>query len=122
MTVRIEIDQTRTVEDGPIYRVTTSVIYAAGVAREIFVFNTETQDFSHVATTYDMENYPDNRTEALTNSAGYYRQAVVDIGYDTVTVATAAAAYTVARVDYLTSTYSTFTDSFEGSDTRIFES
>jgi hypothetical protein len=121
MTVHIEIHQDKTVIEGPVYKIKTSVVYVSGINRNIFVFNTETQEFSHVATTWDMENLPDNRNDALLNDADYYRQSEAETLFENVDTAEAAALYTVARVEYLAKQYSTLSGSFIGSEDYTFE-
>lgn len=121
MTVRIEIHQDRTVEVGPAYKTKTYVQYAAGISRDIFVFNTETQEFSHVATAWDIENLPNSRQSALLDDVDYYRQSEAEMSFEDVSVAEEAAAYVVARVEYLANQYATLSESFEGSANYTFE-
>jgi hypothetical protein len=121
MTVRIEIHQDRTVEAGPAYKTKTYVLYAAGISRDIFVFNTETQEFSHVATAWDIENLPNNRQSALLDDVNYYRQGEAETSFGNVGTAEESAAYIVARIEYLVNQYATLSESFEGSDNYTFE-
>jgi len=120
MSVRIEVKQTRTVDEGPIFKVDTQVTYASGIAREIFVFETETQDFSHVATTYDMETYPDDRDTAIADGVDFYRKDQAIVVYALEAVAVEAASYTLARIDTLARQYNTFKTEFEGSSDYVF--
>ena len=120
MSVRIDIEQVRTVEEGPIYRVYTSVIYNAGIDRSVFVFNTDTEEFEHVATSWDMNNTPNNRDDAALNSINYYRQTEVTKDFSSVTVAIEFAIYTRARVAALTREYDAVETIFEGSGTYSY--
>lgn len=121
MTVRIEVNQVRSTEDGPIYRVTTSVINTEGIDRNIFVFETDTQDFKHVATPFDMNNYPAGLAAAQSGGDKYYRKEVADVGYgDNVALADAAATYTLSRIKLLADQYGPVVEEFEGSEDHIY--
>lgn len=121
MTVHIEIRQERTLEEGPLYRVRTFVVYISGINRNIFVYNTETQEFAHVATTWDMQNLPDNRNDALLNNIDYYRADESVKEFSNAKTAEEFAAYTVARVQYLMSQYAIMSESFIGTYDYTFE-
>lgn len=116
MTVRLEIHQARTVEAGPEFRVATSVTYASGINRNIFVFNTETEDFEHVATVYDMERWLTDRDAAIEATDNYYRKDEAIVGYDAQDTAIEAAAYTLERIEYLANQYNLMRTEFEGTD------
>ncbi len=120
MSVRIDVQQTRSVEEGPLYRVVTSVVYNTGIARSIFVFNTETEVFEHVATPWDIENTPDNRAAALLGPIDYYRLTAVTRDFSTVEEAEEYAVYTLGRVALLAREYGLVASSFEGSGTYSY--
>jgi hypothetical protein len=120
MSVQIEIQQDRTVEEGPLYRVATSVVYNSGIGRNIFVFNTETQVFEHVATPWDMENVPNSRDEALTDASAFYRLPEVTRDFDVVATAIEYALYTRSRVEQLARDYGLTDDLFVGSGTHTY--
>lgn len=120
MSVSIEVVQNRTLEEGPLYRVNTSVVHVMGINRNVFVFNTETQVFEHVATTWDMENLPIGRDAAVNADADYYRQDAVSVDYETETVGTEAASYTLGRLQSLATAYQIMKESFVGSDSHIY--
>jgi len=114
MSVKIEIHQVRSVVEGPLYRVNTSVVHAIGIDRGIFVFRMDTQEFSHVATTWDMENYPDNLAEAQATPFEFYRQTSCVKDYEDAEVATQFAAYTRSRIDWLAKQYAIMQEEFVG--------
>lgn len=120
MTVQIEIHQTRTTLEGPTYRVETNVIYALGIDRNIFVFDRDTQVFSHVASVWDIENYPANYQEALTADLDYYRAAECSKDYTTAPEALEFAVYTRGRVQSLVNEYEVVTEDFEGEGDYTF--
>jgi len=114
MSVKIEIHQTRTVQAGPLYRTYTKVIHTVGIDQNIFVFNTETQEFSHVATTWDMENFPTSHTEAEALPTDYYRQSECTKDYTEESVASAFATYTRGRIEFLARQYAGMQEDFIG--------
>jgi len=120
MSVRIEIEQVRSVLEGPAYRVYTSVIYNTGIDRNIFVFNTETEAFEHVATPWDLENCPADRQTALNEGIDYYRLDNVTRDGDEVEEATSYATYTLARISALAQAYQLVANQFEGSNTYSY--
>jgi hypothetical protein len=120
MTVRIEITQTRSLEEGPLYRVLTRTVYAEGIAAEIFVFDTETEEFSHVAVSFDMQEFPVGKTQAQADGKAYYRAIEAQVDYTVASTAQAAAVYTKLRVRQLTGEYAAVNSGFVGSDTTSY--
>lgn len=120
MSVRIEVLQTRSVVEGPLYRVETQVTYVSGIDRNIFVFNTELEEFSHVATTWDMDNLPEGKLNAENEDKNYYRKDVVRVDYATETLGSEAATYTLSRIEYLARIYAAVVDSFIGAESHVY--
>ena len=119
MTVEISIKQTReTVETG--YQVKTEVTFVSGISDHIFVFNTETDEYEHVAIPYDIYTYPETRAEAISSGAAYYRKTEVTVEFPQLNTAQAAAEYTANRVGYLTHLYGSATNDFIGTSTYTF--
>lgn len=114
MSVHVEVHQSRTVEEGPVYKVSTEVTFATGIERALFVFNTETQNFEHVATVWDMEHYPSDRNVAVQNGDNYYRAPSAVVGYPNQTTAIDYATYTIERVQLLVDNYNKAKTVFEG--------
>ncbi len=77
MSVSVDIRQQTWVLDGPLYRVKTSVVAAQGVSTALFVFKTVSDAFDHYATVADLIRWPDNKADALSQTLGFYRQAIV---------------------------------------------
>lgn len=120
MTVKIEITQTRTLEEGPVYRVLTRTIYVEGIAAEIFVFETETDEFNHVAVADDMQEYPVGKTQAQADGKVYYRAIEAQVDYTVAVTAQTAADYTKLRVQQLAIEYDAVNNDFIGSDTTTY--
>ena len=120
MSVRIDVTQSRTVEEGPLYRVLTTVIYNTGINRNIFVFNTETEAYEHVASPWDLENLPTSKSQAVLDDVAYYRLSSVVKDWAGVDDATAFAAYTLSRISNLAQQYELTESAFEGSGTYSY--
>ena len=115
MSVKIEIHQEREVVEGPLYRVKTSVVHATGIDRRIFVYKMTTAQFSHVATTWDMENFPGSLEEAQAGPIEFYRQDSCTKDYEDAEVAAQFATYTRSRIDWLARQYAIMQEDFVGS-------
>ena len=120
MSTRIELNQSRVVIEGPLFRVTTEVTYAQGIDKNVFVFNTETDVFEHVATVYGMDTYPASRSEATLEGMPFYRNYNVTVDYTNETTASKAAVYTRQSVSNLTKQYALVSEAFIGSDTYVY--
>ena len=120
MSVTIDLTQTQTIipgeteEDGPQYRVTNLVTRSEGISRAIFVMNTETDVFEHVATVWHMNYVPGSKEEAQLEGSPYYRADTAYRQYDSVGIAIDFAEYTRARVSGLAQAYDDATGEFPG--------
>lgn len=119
-TVIIEIKQTKTLEEGPVYRVDTEVLRAQNIDQNIFVFETVTDAFSHVAVTYDMQTYPDTKAQAEADGVSYYRSNRAIRDFDNESTAVNAAAHMRQRIQGLAREYQTTNDEFLGSSTYTY--
>lgn len=118
--VRITVDQARTaIATG--YQVSTEVTETLGIEPEIFVFRTLDGAYAHVATVYDMDNFPPTQEEAEEASLNYYRGDTAVVVRDTVGSAEDLAEYTLMRISLLTSDYKAYKATFEGDDTHTYE-
>ena len=122
MTVRIDLKQTKTVESGPVYRVRCQVTYVENIPREVFVMVTETGLFSHVATVWDMQNYPTTQAQAVSDALSYYLEDDCYKDYDTLQDGLDFAALVASRVTWLARDYEDAIDTFEGVVTQTITS
>ncbi len=120
MNVRIDVEQVRTVEDGPLYRVATSVVYTTRIDRNIFVFNAATDAFEHVASVWDIDNLPTDKQTALNTSVDYYRLEAVTRDSADVAEASEFAVYTLSRIASLAQSYELVGNEYVGSDTHSY--
>jgi hypothetical protein len=119
MTVKVDVTQERTSQETT-YDVRTTVTFVSGITDHIFVFNAETEVFSHVAVPYDIYNYPESKLEADNAGLHYFRKTEVIQSFDALDVAQAAAEYTIERVSYLTQQYGSATNQFVGTSNFSF--
>lgn len=120
MNVQIDIHQDRTVEPGPLFRVATYVVYTYGIDPNIFVFNVDTDEFSHVATVWDMVNVESDRIIAQNNLDPFYRKDSAIVDYVNQITADAAAQYSAERVGFLAQQYDLMNREFVGESDYSF--
>jgi hypothetical protein len=120
MNVQIDIHQERTVVEGPKFRVSTYTIYTFGIDPNIFVFDVETDTYSHVATVWDMINVRADKIIAQVNREPFYRKDSAIVDYDNQVTAIDAAAYTTERVGSLAYLYEMMNSEFVGEDDHSF--
>jgi len=118
VSVRVDLKQTKTIEPGPVYRVTNLVTYAQDIPSKIFVFNTDTQLFEHVATLWDLQNYPLTQTEAINNAIAYYLASECYGDYTNIQSALNFTASIFSRVEGLVRDYAEANGVFEGVTTH----
>ena len=118
-TVYIKMTQKREVEEGPLYKVTNTVNTATGIEDEIFVMNTETQAFEHVATVYDMGHWLKERDDAIEEDDMYYRASICYKEYESLQDAEDFGDYTSGRVEYLVNQYYAYVNGFPA--TTVYE-
>jgi len=119
-TLSIVVKQKREVVEGPLYKTTNTVESVTGIEKEIFVMNTETQAFEHVATVYDMYHLLNTRSAAQTAEDEYYRASVAIKSYESLDDALEFASYTLGRVGYLAEQYDEYTNHFAGEDEHTY--
>lgn len=77
MSLSITLDQTTRIakadDDSDLYIVENLIAAATNISMSLFVFKASTQDYSHIATQYDLANYPETLAEALAQNLEYYR-------------------------------------------------
>jgi len=121
MSTLIELRVTQTVEEGPLYRVNMEVLHASDISPDIFVFEVACDDYSHVATPFDLEHVPTTPEVAENDGINYYRQRTVTKDFDTVDAAREFSTYTRGRVGYLVREYPKVVGDFEGTHDYTYE-
>lgn len=114
MTVRIDLKQTKTVEEGPLYRVHNQVTYAHEIPQKVFVFNVETGEFDHVATVWDLQSYPFTKDEAILEHIPYYLASECSREYPDIQSALDFTSYVYSRIEWLVRDYKDATGVFTG--------
>lgn len=117
----ITMRQTQSLQPGNLFRVLDEITASTDISSSVFVFTTETQAFSRVATVYDVENLLyTSYAEAFAHAAEYYRLTSVQMDFEEQTKAEAFAAYTQARVRTLANDYTEYTSGFAGVTTYTY--
>ena len=121
MAVSITLKQTQSITEENLFRVLDEVTAAADISASIFVFTTETQAFSHVATVYDIEHLTyTSYAEAFAAGAEYYRLDEVQKDFESQATAESFASYTQARTRTLVDDYIEYSAGFEGVTTFVY--
>jgi hypothetical protein len=116
--VTINYRQTKTHDDtGTVYTwtVETQVLTANGCPPELFVHDTGTKTFQHVATPHDVGTWPSSYDAALSSNSPYYRTDRAHAVYEARTTAEAAASHALSRLNH-------FVSSWEGGNPSRFDS
>jgi hypothetical protein len=122
MTVTIKTYIARSIPAENQYRVTFSVIEAINIPPQVFVFDTEHQLFSRVASVLDMEVFPASRTAAITASLAFYRTTSVARVSDTVNDSTEFELVTRNRLTILSTAWNAIGATYPGSEYFTAES
>lgn len=120
MIVQLTLQQTNTIVDGPIYKVKNEITSSLVISEEVFVFVTETQEFSNVASIWEEMNLPVGYDAAVLADSDRYRLAIAEVGYSSVVEALAFAEYIRERLEALVIAYEAFIDDFEGTAEHIY--
>jgi hypothetical protein len=120
MTLQLDLRQTNTIEPGPVYKVLNEITYAEDIAAEVFVFDTDTQEFAWVASVWDVMNLPIGHAAAVAAGSPNYRKDTADVGYPSVETAIRFAEYIRVRVQALLDAYKSATEDFEGITDYVF--
>jgi hypothetical protein len=124
MSVSITLEQTNSSyndeDNQPVYKSENEVIASEGIPLALFVFATDDESFSHVASTHDLETYPASRTEAINGSLDYYRLAQVTREFDNITDAQEFALHVRSRLQFLSNDYPAVKDAFAGTATYTY--
>jgi hypothetical protein len=121
MSIHIELYQERNVLEGPIFQVINTITYITGLDRNIFVYETETGLYSHVATVWDMNQWPVSQYAAQQESKDYYREDNATLEYPVATIASDAADYLTERVQFLAAQSEIVDTEFSGSETIVID-
>jgi hypothetical protein len=85
-TVTFQLHQVTTAHDGPIYRVYQEILAATNAEKEVYVYKTSTDEFSHIATIHDMNTWPPTKEEAEEDDLEFYRQVSVERDWLTISL------------------------------------
>ena len=104
----------------PVYQSANEIIASEGIPLALFVFAVDSESYSHVAATRDLEAYPDSKAQAVTDGVDYYRQAQVTREFDNITSAQEFASHVRSRLQFLSNDYPATKDAFVGTETYTY--
>jgi hypothetical protein len=125
MTVQITLKQINSLVDGAspglvLYRSANEIIAADGVELQLFVYLTESDAFSHVATPHDIDLYPNNKVDAQAGGFTYYRRVDVTKDLERLDLAEDFIAAIQSRVRWLANVYDRIQETFTGEQTFTY--
>lgn len=120
--ISIDISQIQSVETGPKYRSDTTVTASTGIAQELFVFQTADDEFTHVASVWDVDNIPATKATAISLGSDYYRENQVVRDFLGVEDATEFSNYARARLQLVVNEYDLVSAGFEGTELYTIDS
>lgn len=125
MSVSITLQQTNSTynddDEQPVYKVANEITASEGISLALFVFAVEDDSFNHVATTRDIEAYPESRAEAVADGDAYYRISSAVREYETLADAQEFALSVRSRLNRLSVDYPAAQDAFIGTETYVYE-
>ena len=125
MTVSITLSQVQTIIDDagtPKYRVANLISGAEGISLALFVNDVDPDAYSHIASPYDLESYPEDRNAAIDAGLDFYRRPDATKDYVSVDEALHFAAVVRQQLAYLAPATADVADAFPSTNTYVFTS
>jgi hypothetical protein len=122
MATTLTHTQVRSVQAGPLYRVSDTATAGVNIEKEVFVFKTADDVFNRIATVADMTDYPNTKAQAVLDGKDYYRDAHFQHDYASLKQAADAATAIVGRLKALLVDYDAATNTFVGTTTETLSS
>lgn len=113
-SLKYQVDKTNPEEN--VHRVQFQIIDAENIPRSVFVFDTENQNYLHVGTIFDLESWPNNREDAVTDNKSFYRGNTVTRDFSNIADALNFETITKTRIKILVISWNKNVDSFTGTD------
>jgi len=120
MPTTITVEQENTVieqVDGVLYQVSYKVVASVGIPLALFTYKVEPDGYSHPSTVYDLDAYPENRNDAVTQGLEFYRAPEVVKQYGDIADAIKFAQVTRSRLTALTAALPLTQANFVGKET-----
>ena len=112
MTVEIKACINRVIPTDGVYRVDVDIIDVVGIDFDVLVFDAKTDEFSHVASVFDMESLPTTPT----TECEFYRGRGAQVPYNNLRDATSFETITKSRLKVLAVAWNTVVESFDGKE------
>lgn len=117
MTVTIQADFTKDIPADNQYRVQVSIVDATNITLDVLVFDTESGEYSHVASVFDMETYPVGQEAAASGNLVYFRDRGAAVTYNLLKSADEFIAITQGRLKTLANGWDVVVTDFSGTET-----
>lgn len=117
MTVTIQAKFTKDIPVENQYRVQVSVTDATNIGLDVLVFDTESGEYSHVASVYDMETYPVSQEVAASGNLVFFRDRGAVVTYNLLKSADEFIGVTQGRLKTLANGWDEVVSSFSGTET-----
>jgi len=114
--VTIKAQIIREIPADGIYRVRVDIIDVTNIDFDVLVFDTETGNYSHVATVFDLETYPAGQPAAAASNLTFFRDRGVIANFSNIRDATGFEQVTENRLKILAVAWGSVTDAFTGSE------
>lgn len=120
MAITVTIEQENTViESTPgevLFQISFVITASEGLPLALFTYNATTGEFSHHATVYDLNAYPESQNDAINQGLDFYRSFEVTKQFENMTDAIQFAMITRSRLTALTSAQPLVESTFTGKE------
>jgi len=110
MTVQIKACFNRVIPQDGVYRVDVDIIDVVNIDFDVLVFDAETNEFSRVASVFDMEMLP----TVASVTCPYYRGRGAKVSFNNLRDATSFETITRSRLKILAVAWNTVVEAFDG--------
>lgn len=121
MSTTITVEQENTViESTPgevLFQISFIITASEGLPLFLFTYSATTGEFSHPATVYDLDAYPENQNDAINQGLDFYRNFEVVRQFEDLTDAIQFAVVTRSRLTALTGAQPLVESTFVGKET-----
>lgn len=116
MTVSITAKFVMSIPSAGIFRIQAEIINAINIPMDVFVFRSEVDVFSNVATIYDLETW----STSIDTDLECYRGRIASVDYPSIAAATSFISITKHRLNHLVTSFSAIEGIFPGSETITY--
>jgi hypothetical protein len=125
MNVSITLSQVQSIIDDqgtPKYRVANQISATENLTLALFVNDVDPDAYSHIASPYDLESYPEDRNAAIDAGLDFYRRSDATRDFTALDEALYFAAVVRQQLAYLAPATAETADAFPSTTTYVFTS